>query len=48
MMGGSSLNGAPGPSGEELGAITRVFEAHHEFLFIAIPLVFTYVAIMRW
>jgi len=48
MGGGNMMNGAPNPSGEELGEVTRLLEMHHEALIIIVPLVLTYFAIMRW
>lgn len=46
----SMLNGGPGihgPGGEELGEITRFLEMHTELLIIFIPLVLTYLVVMK-
>lgn len=48
----SMLNGGPGmahgPDGEELGEITRFLEMHTELLIIVLPLILTYLVVMRW
>lgn len=35
------------PQGEELSKAVRIFQAHHEFLFIVVPIIVTYVLVMR-
>jgi hypothetical protein len=46
----SMLNGGPGqygPDGEELGQVTRYLEMHVELLIIIIPLLITYLVVMK-
>ena len=44
LLGGS---GHIAPEGEELEKIVRIFEAHHELLFVIVPLVVTYFLVLR-
>ena len=44
----SFLNENAGPGGEELYQVNRIFEMHHEFIIIFIPLIITYLVVMRY